>query len=216
MKIGIFGGTFNPIHYGHLRAAEEVAQEFLDRVIFVPTNATSKKDNATQNPIKRVEMIKAAIYDNKKFEVSDIEIKRGGISYSYDTIIQLNKLYANDDLYFIIGIDAYLGLKNWKNSRMLFDMINFIVINRDNMRFNSRSLIKLKAFLPCGLKNQISIDYKNKRFITPKNKYINFIKIMSLDISSTAIRNNFKNNISNLYLLPNDVISYIMDKGEYI
>ncbi len=215
MKIGIFGGTFNPIHYGHLRAAEEIAQNFLERVIFVPTNITSNKEKISQSPKKRLEMINIAINNHKKFGVSDIEMKRGGISYSYDTIIQFKKLYPNDDLYFIIGMDAYFDLKNWKNGEFLFDMVNFIVINRNNIRFNPKNLIKLTSFLPNKIKGGINIDHKNKRFITSKNKYINFFQITRMDISSTIIRNNFKKNISNLYLLPKDVINYIINNKMY-
>ncbi len=216
MNIGIFGGTFDPIHYGHLRAAEEITQNFLEKVIFVPTNITSNKEKVPSSPQERLEMIKIAINDHKKFTVSDIEIKRGGISYSYDTVIQFKKLYPDDDLYFIIGMDAYFDLKNWKNGELLFDMINFIVINRNNIRFNPKNLIKLTSFLPDGIKGQIDLDHKNKRFITPKNRYINFLKITRMDISSTIIRNNFKKNISNLYLLPKDVINYIINKKMYI
>ena len=215
MKIGIFGGTFNPIHYGHLRAAEEIAQNFLERVIFVPTNITSNKEKISQSPKKRLEMINIAINNHKKFGVSDIEMKRGGISYSYDTIIQFKKLYPNDDLYFIIGMDTYFDLKNWKNGEFLFDMVNFIVINRNNIKFNPKNLIKLTSFLPDKIKDGINIDHKNKRFITSKNKYINFFQITRMDISSTIIRNNFKKNISNLYLLPKDVINYIINNKMY-
>lgn len=215
MKIGIFGGTFNPIHYGHLRAAEEIAQNFLERVIFVPTNITSNKEKVSQSPKKRLEMINIAIGNHKKFEVSDIEIKRGGISYSYDTIIQFNELYPDDDLYYMIGMDAYFDLKNWKNGELLFDMINFIVINRNNIRFNPKNLIKLASFLPDGIKDEINIDHKTERFTTSKNKYINFLKVTRMDISSTIIRNNFRKNISNLYLLPKDVINYIINDKTY-
>ncbi|MCL4542607.1 MAG: nicotinate-nucleotide adenylyltransferase [Deltaproteobacteria bacterium] len=216
MNIGIFGGTFNPIHYGHLRAAEEITQNFLERVIFVPTNITSGKKNISQNPKNRLEMINIAINNHKKFGVSDIEIKSGGISYSYDTVTRLNKLYPNDDLYFIIGMDAYFDLKNWKNGGLLFDMINFIVINRNSVRFDAKNLIKLASFLPDEVKCGINVDHKNKRFITSKKKYINFFKITRMDISSTIIRGNFKKNISNLYLLPKDVINYIINNKMYL
>lgn len=216
MNIGIFGGTFNPIHYGHLRAAQEIAQSFLEKIIFVPTNITSNKEIILQSPDKRLEMINTAIKNNTKFTVSDIEIKRGGVSYSHDTIGQFNKLYPNDNLYFIVGMDAYLDLKNWKNSELLFDMINFIVINRNNKRFDLEDLTKLASYLPDRIKDGISIDRKNKRFITAGNKYINFFKITRMDISSTIIRNNFRKNISNLYLLPKDVINYIMKSTMYV
>lgn len=215
MKIGIFGGTFNPVHFGHLRAAEEVAQTFLNKVVFIPTNITSNKKMPEINPEKRMEMINIAIKNHKKFEASDIEIKRGGFSYSYDTIVQLEKIYPLDELYFIAGMDTYFDMRNWKNAGEIFDKINFIVVNRSNKKFDLKNLIKLIDFLPDKLKEGIRIDYAENRLITDKNRFIYFFKITRLDISSTDIRNNFKNNISNLFLLPNEVINYIINNKLY-
>ncbi|MHB1546789.1 MAG: nicotinate-nucleotide adenylyltransferase [bacterium] len=215
MKIGIFGGTFNPVHFGHLRAAEEVAQTFLDKVIFIPTNITSNKKMQDINPENRIEMLNIAIKNHKKFESSDIEIKRGGFSYSYDTIVQLEKIYPSDELYFIAGMDAYFDIKNWKNAAEIFDKINFIVVNRSNKKSDLKNLIKLIDFLPDKFKKGIRVDYAENRLILGNNKLIYFFKITRLDISSTVIRNNFKNNISNLFLLPNDVINYIINNKLY-
>ena len=215
MKIGIFGGTFNPVHFGHLRAAEEVAQTFLNKVVFIPTNITSNKKMLEINPEKRIEMINIAIKNHKKFEASDIEIKRGGFSYSYDTIVQLEKIYPSDELYFIAGMDTYFDIRNWKNAGEIFDKINFIVVNRSNKKSDLKNLIKLIDFLPDKLKEGIRIDYTENRLITDKNRFIYFFKITRLDISSTDIRNNFKNNISNLFLLPNEVINYIINNKLY-
>ena len=215
MKIGIFGGTFNPVHFGHLRAAEEVAQTFLNKVVFIPTNITSNKKMPEINPEKRMEMINIAIKNHKKFEASDIEIKRGGFSYSYDTIVQLEKIYPLDELYFIAGMDTYFDMRNWKNAGEIFDKINFIVVNRSNKKSGLKNLIKLIDFLPDKLKEGIRIDYAENRLITDKNRFIYFFKITRLDISSTDIRNNFKNNISNLFLLPNEVINYIINNKLY-
>ena len=215
MKIGIFGGTFNPVHFGHLRAAEEVAQTFLNKVVFIPTNITSNKKMPEINPEKRMEMINIAIKNHKKFEASDIEIKRGGFSYSYDTIVQLEKIYPLDELYFIAGMDTYFDMRNWKNAGEIFDKINFIVVNRSNKKSDLKNLIKLIDFLPDKLKEGIRIDYTENRLITDKNRFIYFFKITRLDISSTYIRNNFKNNISNLFLLPNEVINYIINNKLY-
>ena len=215
MKIGIFGGTFNPIHFGHLRAAEEVAQTFLNKVIFIPTNISPNKKMPGINPEKRIEMINIAIKNHKKFESSDIEIKRGGFSYSYDTIVQLEKIYPPDELYFIVGIDTYLDIKNWKNAAGILDKINFIVVSRSNKKSGLKNLIKLIDFLPDKLKEGIKVDYAENRLITLKGRFIYFFKITRLDISSTVIRNNFKNNISNLFLLPNEVINYIINNKLY-
>ncbi len=218
MKIGIFGGSFNPLHYGHLRAAEEVEQKFmLDKIIFIPANAVSNKNEILLAPEKRLEMINIAIKNNKKFESSDIEIKRGGFSYSYDTAIQLQKIYPGGELYFIVGTDAFCDIKNWKKGDEIFDIINFIVVSRNDARAGAdiKNLIKFAGFLPDKFKEAIGMDYSQNKIITLKNKFIYFLKITRLDISSTSLRNNFKNNISNLFLLPNEVINYIINNKLY-
>ena len=216
MKIGIFGGTFNPIHYGHLRVAEELAEKFLDEVIFVPTNITSNKNidaEAETEPQKRLEMIKIAIKDHKKFKISDMEIKRGGFSYSYDTIVEFKKKYKKDDLYFIAGSDAFLGLKTWKNSEKILKNIDFIVVGRPKYGF--KNLSKLIDFLPDNLKHKSEADLKNKRIVIGGKKTIYFFNTTKLDISSTLIRNNFKKGISNRFLLPNEVTNYIINNRLY-
>ncbi len=214
MRIGIFGGTFNPVHYGHLRAAEEAAVKFLDKVVFVPAHITLDKVPAQAvNSKLRLEMINIAIKDNRKFESSDIEIKRGGISYSYDTVVQFKKMYPGDELYFIVGEDAYKHIKSWKNASAILNEINFIVVSRSKLGF--KNLAKLAGFLPDNLKENIVIDYNGNRFAMHRNIAVYFLKITVLDISSTDIRNNFKNNISNLFLLPNEVIKYIINNKLY-
>lgn len=214
MKIGIFGGTFNPIHYGHLRAAEEIAEKFLDQVIFVPTNITSNKNiDAEAHPQKRLEMAEIAIKGEQKFKVSDIEIKRGGFSYSYDTIVELKKKYKDDDLYFIAGADAFLGLKSWKNAEAILRTIDFIVAGRPKYGF--KNLVKLIDFLPDNLKEDAEVDLKEEKIVIDEKRAVYFFNTTKLDISSTVIRNNFKNNISNLFLLPNGVINYIIKNKLY-
>ncbi|MDA8158553.1 MAG: nicotinate-nucleotide adenylyltransferase [Deltaproteobacteria bacterium] len=215
MKIGIFGGTFNPVHFGHLRAAEEVSQTFLDKVVFIPTNITSNKKMTGIVPEHRMKMLNMAIKNNKKFESSDIEIRRGGFSYSYDTVVQLQKIYPSDELYFIAGMDAYLDVKSWKNAEEIFDKINFLVVNRSNKKSGLKNLIKLIQFLPDKLKEGVKLDYGENRLILGNNRFVYFLKITRMDISSTEIRKNFKNNVSNLFLLPNEVINYIIKNKLY-
>ncbi len=107
MKIGILGGTFNPVHIGHLILAEEVREKLkLDKIIFIPTALPPHKDNMDIAPAgDRLKMLKLAIKGNKFFGVSDIEIKRKGRSYTIDTIKELKNKFVNDELYFIIGSD---------------------------------------------------------------------------------------------------------------
>lgn len=215
MKIGIFGGTFNPVHLGHLRAAEEISQDFLDKIIFVPSNTTSNKLHTPHNPDKRLKMLSLAIEGNDKFEVSDIEIKRGGITYSHETILFFKELFPFDDLYFIAGLDVYMDIKNWKKSENVLGMINFIIIDRGSDGINVRNIDELANYLPDRVRTETNMDYSNNSLIIRNSNSIKFIKTTKLDISSTKIRDNFRRNISNLYLLPKNVIDYIINNKIY-
>ncbi len=219
MKIGIFGGSFNPIHFGHLRTCEELVEGMpLDKIIFIPSNITSNKNETAKNSKNRFEMVKMAIKDNSKFETSDIEIKRGGISFSYNTIKELKKKYLDDELFFIIGFEAFTEIRNWKNSRLLFEMTNFIIINRDmNIKTMYENLTAVAKYIPDVVQNKITTDIeRNRLIIYPENRLIILFEVTKLDISSTKIRNNFKKKLSNRFLLPNDIIEYIINKNIYI
>lgn len=182
--IGIIGGTFNPIHYGHLLAAEEARQKFnLKEIIFVPCAKPPHKDHKDIISAKdRYEMICLAIASNKYFKVSDIEIKRQGISYSQDTIIELKKIYKDAQLFFITGADTIAELDSWRNISELLQLCHFIAVNRPNY--------KLKI----------------------KKEYLNFIHILEVpgvNISSTEIRERIRQGKSIKYLVPEEVENYI-------
>jgi nicotinate-nucleotide adenylyltransferase len=114
MKIGIFGGTFNPIHYGHLRSAEEIRQIFgLDRIFFVPSGTPPLKRADLTDAVHRYNMVCIAARGNPYFEVLDIECIRPGKSYTVNTLEQLLKEYVDSDFHFITGIDAFLDIPNW-------------------------------------------------------------------------------------------------------
>jgi len=132
MKIGILGGTFNPVHIGHLILAEEAREKLgLDKVIFIPTALPPHKDNVNIAPAEdRLKMLKLATKSNKYFSVSDIEIKRQGRSYTIDTIKALTNKYKNDELYFIIGSDLLKYLNEWKDLSQILKMVKFIAATR--------------------------------------------------------------------------------------
>jgi nicotinate-nucleotide adenylyltransferase len=132
MKIGILGGTFNPVHIGHLILAEEAREKLgLDKIIFVPTSMPPHKDNlniASAND--RLKMLKLAVASNKYFSVSDIEIKRQGRSYTIDTVKELKAKYSRDELYFIIGSDLLKYLKDWKDLDQILSLVKFVAATR--------------------------------------------------------------------------------------
>jgi nicotinate-nucleotide adenylyltransferase len=187
MKIGILGGTFNPIHIGHLILAEEVREKLcLDRIIFVPTYLAPHKDNSDIAPAKdRFTMVKMAIAKNKYFFVSDIEIKRDGRSYTIDTINEFKKLYPKDELYFITGSDLLKYLDEWKDLGEIIKMVKFIVATRPGY-----PLEKIPS-------------------------YISTVAIRAVDISAFEIRQAIGENRSFRYLVPEVVFRYINKKKLY-
>ena len=151
MDIGIFGGSFNPIHIGHLIAAEEVFQQRgLSKVIFMPTGISPHKESGDLiDSSHRYQMIKSAINDNEHFEVSDLEIKRSGKSYTIDTIRILRELYGEEhNLYLVMGTDMIAEISTWKDINTLSGMCHFIVVNRSPIPANG---ISKSPSLECGL-----------------------------------------------------------------
>lgn len=187
MKIGILGGTFNPIHTGHLILAEEAREKLgLDRVIFVPAYLPPhKQDGGIIAASERLSMVKLAIKSNRYFAVSDIEIKRDGRSYTIDTVKQFKKIYPADELYFIIGSDLLNYLEEWKELGEIIKMVNFTVATRPG--------------------------YPLERIPS----YISTLAIRAVDISGFGIRQAIKEKKSFRYLVPEAVFSYITKRGLY-
>ncbi|MGD0335646.1 MAG: nicotinate-nucleotide adenylyltransferase [Candidatus Omnitrophota bacterium] len=187
MKIGILGGTFNPVHTGHLILAEEAREKLgLDKVIFVPAFLPPHKDNGDiTSAADRLKMVKLAIKDNRYFSFSDTEIKRAGRSYTIDTIRQLKEKYTDDELYFVIGSDLLKYLEEWKDLNQILEMVRFIVATRPGY-----PLDKIPS-------------------------YIKTMAIRAVDISAFEIREAIKENKSFRYLVPDGVYKYITKKGLY-
>lgn len=196
-RIGIMGGTFNPVHVGHLIAAQEVLNEMnIDKIIFIPTgNPPHKNKNEVISPLDRYEMVKLAVKGNDGFKVSDIEIRRSGKTYSYDTLKELHNIYYETQFYFIIGFDTLKEIDTWKNVNDVCSMTDFIVVNRGN------NLNEIKD----------EILNKEKKYSC---KFI-LVKIPDIEISSTDIRDRIKNNKSIKYLVTDEVEKYIKQKGLY-
>ncbi len=196
-RIGIMGGTFDPIHYGHLIAAEEARQIFcLDKVIFIPAKIPPHKlGHDISDPEHRYRMVLLATLDNPLFEVSRIEIDREGVSYSVDTVRELrNELEEKTELFFITGVDIVADLKTWKDPELLLSMCSFIAVSRAGY-----SLEVLKTKLP-------------REFLSK----INIIEIPSPPISSTDIRRRVRHRKTIKYLVPPLVENYIRKAGLYL
>jgi len=188
MKIGILGGTFNPIHIGHLILAEESREKLgLDKVVFVPTYLPPHKDNSDIAPASdRLAMIKLAIADNKYFSVSDSEIKREDRSYTIDTIKEFRNKFPQNELYFIIGSDLLKYLDDWRDLRDIIKIVKFVAATRPGYPLEK---------------------------IPP---YIDTVAIRAVDVSGFQIRSCIRENKSFRYLVPDSVHKYIIKRKLYV
>jgi nicotinate-nucleotide adenylyltransferase len=222
--IGLFGGTFNPIHLGHLRAIQEVQNRFaLDKCYLIPSDLPPHKEQGDIIDAEyRLEMIRLAISEyselSKSVIISDVEIKRSGPSYTIDTVKHFKSILPNNTrLYLILGIDAFLEIDTWKSFSDLFYRTAFIVMERPG-GVNTDRALKLKV-LESYIKEKISEDYKlfdsQACFIHKEKQAIFFVDIDSLAISSTEIRNLIKSNRSVKSLVPKKVEDFIISKGLY-
>jgi nicotinate-nucleotide adenylyltransferase len=216
LKLGILGGTFNPIHYGHLAAAEEVSDRLgLKRVLFVPSFIPPhKKDEDIPSVIHRMQMVRLAIADNPLFELSDIEITRGGMSYTIDTMKSLRKTMADAELYFITGLDSFLEIKTWNRWKMLLTLCAFVVLSRPGYRFQDLSRLE---FMKSAEDEFADLDLGLcKQTVVQTGTYTFFLEMIPLfDISSTDIRRRIKEGRSIKYLLPDEVENYIIKNKLY-
>jgi len=187
MRIGILGGTFNPVHIGHLILAEEAREKLgLERIIFVPTALPPHKDDSNiASPADRLKMLKLAVASNKFFKVSDIEIKRQGRSYTIDTLKEFKARYSRDELYFIIGSDLLKYLSDWKDLNQILQMVKFIVATRPGYPLEQ---------------------------IPP---YIQTLPIRAVDVSAFEVRQCVAQNKSFGYLVTDKVFDYIKRKKLY-
>ena len=209
MRVGIFGGTFDPIHNGHLRAAEEVRESFsLERIYFVPVFIPPhKKDQKISGVKDRLNMVRLAIKGNSFFKLSDIEVKRGGISYSMDTIKSMEKKF--EELYYLIGVDAFSEIHTWHQYTDLFYHTNFIVMVRPSHARESG----LKMFPSHVRKHIKTLD--DRTFEHASGKRVHLQLVTQLDISATKIRFSMGERKSIRYLVPSQVEKYIKDKELY-
>jgi len=207
--IGILGGTFDPIHYGHLRTALDVQQALsLDEVRFIPCGEPPHRNKPIAEPLQRLAMVRAAISGQDKFVADDREIRRGGSSYMVDTLASLKKDFSDKTLCLILGTDAFNGLDQWHKWHEIFNLANIVVMQRPSMR----GQIELNERLLLQLKDRI-VDADNLK--TKQNGAICFVPVTQLDISATKIRQQWQQNIDNQFFLPDSVLTLIKQQNIY-
>ncbi len=189
-RLGVMGGTFDPIHHGHLVAASEVVSQFhLDEVVFVPTGTPWQKDRRPVSPAEdRYLMTVVATMSNPQFSVSRIDIDREGPTYTTDTLRELRALHADADLFFITGADALSQIFSWRNAEELFDLAHFIGVTRPGHTLTDPGF-------PAG--------------------GVSLVEVPALAISSTDCRLRVSRGEPVWYLVPDEVVRYIDKRKLY-
>lgn len=197
-KIGILGGTFNPIHYGHLLLAQQALEILaLDRVLFMPSgNSYMKQGRDIASKEHRAKMIELAIEGQKEFSLSDMELMRTGPTYTCDTVMELKIQYPNDEFYFIMGADSLLMLESWKNPEILLE--NCVVAAAVRGTGTEERLQKIISHL-----------------IYEYHADIRILPARFVDLSSSEIRERIYYGRSVRYMLPDAVLSYIEEQNLY-
>ncbi len=201
-RIGIMGGTFNPIHIGHLMMAEAAKEALsLDEVWFVPTGFSYMKGSrqASENmplPEERLEMTRLAVRDNDRFRCADLEVRRQGATYTYETLEELRETYPEKTFFFLFGADCLYTIENWREPARIFDACELVAAVRQGA----------------------STDAMQEKIAQLKERFgarITLLPFRNLEISSTEIRSCVREGRSIRYMTPQPVISYIEEKGFY-
>jgi len=206
--IGLFGGTFDPIHYGHLRTAFELWQLLrLEQVRFLPTGNPPHRDASLATPELRLAMVRAAIAGQAAFVVDDREMRRSGVSYTVDTLLDLRREFPDRSLCLLLGMDAFLGVPHWHRWREIFDLAHVVVAHRPGW--------KAPITGPLG---EVMVDRNTgniRELHTAAAGRIFVHAVTQLEISSTDLRSLITANRDLRYLVPDAVREIIVTSGCY-
>ncbi len=209
MRLGLLGGTFDPIHLGHLRCAEEILEIFeLEKIIFVPASRPPLKTRRDITPFEhRIEMIRLATSGNRSFSVSGIENRREGKSYSIETVSYFLKEYGKElTLYFLLGQDAFQEIEMWKDWKELLLLCNFVIMTRPGYEVKG-----MEEILPYNFASHFRYIKDTNGFKGPTGNSIFFREVTLLGISSGGIRERVKSGKSIRYIVPEPVCDYISE-----
>lgn len=197
-RVGIMGGTFDPIHIGHLLLAECAREEYhLDEVLFMPTGIPyMKSDNQVTSAQKRAFMVSLAIKDNPFFKLSLVEVEQAKNTYTYETLSRLHQMYENTHFFFIMGADSLFSIESWKYPQKIFGQCTILVAVRDELSSDD-------------IANKIN-DLKEQQ-----HAEIYLLPAKNIELSSTDIRERLKQNRSIRYMISDSVINYIKEQGLY-
>ncbi|MCS7209328.1 MAG: nicotinate-nucleotide adenylyltransferase [Fimbriimonadales bacterium] len=196
MRIALLGGTFDPVHYGHLRLAEEASEvASLERVLFVPAYVSPfRTAERLSEPMHRVQMLRLALHDNPRFEVCELEIQRGGISYTVDTVRAVREQHPDAELFLILGTDTLQGFMGWREPYVLGQVCQLLV----------------------GIRPEYDLQETLARLPEPIRQRVQPVPMVPLGISARAIRQRVRAGRSIRYLTPPNVIEYIHQHRLYL
>lgn len=215
MRVGLMGGSFDPVHAGHLRAAEEISEKLkLDEVVFIPTLVSPHKSSETMaSPSHRFNMLNLSVKRNPRFRVSDMELRREPPSYTIDTLRALNESNPQNQHYFIMGCELFAEIDMWKDFSELFNYSSFVVLRRPGYDFADST-----SPIPLALENDFRYSYNNRGMDVFAHKSSNelfFVDIAGIRVSSTEVRELAGRGNSLRYLVPREVEGYIAENGLY-
>jgi len=217
MRIGLLGGTFNPIHRGHLHIADQVHTRLnLDHILFIPTGDPPHKSLKSLAPAHhRLEMVKLAIKDFPYFRVSEIEIFSSETCYTIDTLQKL-KSQVDGELFFLVGLDAFLDLPTWKAADRLVTEANFVVVSRPEIQFSQ--ITRLPMLPPLAKKDVTDLDNGTRDHLdirlSPRST-LTLLTVPPCDISASAIRDRLHKGLRAANWLPPPIESYIIEHHLY-
>jgi nicotinate-nucleotide adenylyltransferase len=220
MRIGLFGGTFNPVHFGHLRAALEIREGFgLDEVILIPAALPPHKIPVeVADAADRMQMLNLALENIPGLKLSDVELKRSGPSYTIDTVQHLKQTLPDpSQIYLIMGIDAFLEINTWKSYNELLEQIPFIIISRPNTGGSGTHLgwKCLKDYLVLKISKDYVFSESQNCYRAKDKQPVYIYEVTGLDISSTRIRSLISKGRPVRFLVPQKVTEFIKSKGLY-
>jgi len=219
MRIGLFGGTFNPVHRCHIVAATETQRRLrLDRILFIPSGDPPHKKSSSLAPAHhRFEMVRLAIQAIPAFKITDVEMRRPNKSYSIETVHELQKDLGPDaELFFIIGLDAFLELHTWKQAPEVLRACHFVVLARPGSTFTS--LLKMPVLPSMDRAPLAALDTQRALQVDvplPGGMSLILLSIPPCSVSASDIRHRIAHRLSVSNLLPDGVESYILQQHLY-
>ncbi len=217
MRIGLFGGTFNPIHFGHINVSKEIKKQFgLDKIYMIPSAIPPhKRRQEVADAQDRLNMTRLAVSNLDGYLVSDVELNRSGPSYTIDTINHFSKvLPENSKTYLILGMDAFLEIDTWMSYKELFTKLPLIIMSRPGTEY--LKFQQLKTYIQDKISDNYWFEEEINCFMHHEKQSIYLVRVAPYDISSTEIRKLIRQQKPLENVIPEQVEQYIRREGLYI